>query len=114
MAYYRSSSREELGYVPSDPETNRKILEHFKISDSLSLDSLLLQSLLDDDSERVPEELRPSLVDSLEIGEIKKRLSKIRRTGYPLKPYNHMGEKEIREYFLEVRREILEKRRQSS
>lgn len=92
-------SREDLGYVESDPEVNRRIIAHFK---SQGIDSIV------EKAREVAFRDFPAFGphESLGVREIKRRLSEIRETGHKLESYSHMTKDEAWKYFLEVRREL--------
>ena len=95
-------SREELGYVPSNPKLNKEIMAHFNRQ---GLDSVVLEKAREIAFRNFPV-LGPG--ESLSVLEIKRRLFEIGQTGYTLDHYNHMTEKQALEYLLKVRKDLSE------
>jgi len=95
-------SREDLGYVESDPEINRRIRDYFNRQ---SLDSVILEKAREVAFRDFPA-LGP--YESLGVREIKRRLSEIKQTGYQVGPYSHMTKNQVWKYLLKVRRNLSE------
>jgi len=108
MEYYDEDPREDLGTYKSDPETNRRIREHFAKQNNVNMSALEKAVFIA--LRRFPELERGERIWAKEI---KQRLSEIRKTGYPLKPYSHLNAKASWAYLQQVKNEIREKARES-
>ncbi len=93
-------SREDLGYVASDPEVNSRIRAHFKRQ---GLDYVILEKAREVAFRDFPA-FGPH--ESLGVREIKRRLSEIKQIGYKLEPYSHMTKGQVWNYLLKVRRDL--------
>ena len=100
MEEYRSV-REDIGTYESDPEINKKIREHFAKQQGIDLS--MLEKAVKIVLPRFPE---LGSGERILVGEIKQRLSEVRRTGYPIEPYSNLNAEETWVYLNSLKSEI--------
>jgi len=96
-------AREDLGYVASDAEINRRIRSYLSTPNSDSILEKALEVAFRDFAALGHGE-------SFGVREIKRRLSEIRQTGYNLTPYSHMTKNQAWAYLCKVKRDLSERR----
>jgi len=97
-------TREDLGYVETDPEVNERIRRQLGLESSVEGVSIeVLKNAADVALRRFPPCQRGESVTDREFS---MRLRELRGTGYPVEPYSRMNKAEKGNYLAELRSEI--------
>ena len=103
----RTFYREEIGTFESDPEINRRIREQIKSNDLETRAKGVVTPQVLERAIRIVN-LNRSTREYIPQPEILRRLSELRRVGYPVSGYSNMSSRRAFGYFMGVARRIQE------
>jgi hypothetical protein len=107
MEDYIDEKRQDLGYVPSDKVTNKKIRALLRDN---STEGGALEKALKIVSKPFPP-LGPG--ETVLKGEYIKRFNEVKSVGYFVGPYSHLNATETEIFFLKLKKELIEKARET-